>query len=58
MFRAHVGLKWSNRCFLQRRRCDETARESALTVPAPDGGIVTHGDQNAAVAAEARLTDG
>lgn len=31
---------------------------SALAVPAPDGGVVTHGDQDAAVAAEARLPDG
>lgn len=31
---------------------------SALPVPAPDGGVVTHRDQNAAVAAEAGLSDG
>lgn len=31
---------------------------SALPVPAPDGSIITHGDQDAAVAAEARLADG
>lgn len=31
---------------------------SALPVPAPDGSVVAHGDQNAAVAAEARLPDG
>lgn len=31
---------------------------SALPVPAPDGRVVAHGDQDAAVAAEARLPDG
>lgn len=31
---------------------------SALSIPAPDRRVVTHGDQNAAVAAEARLPDG
>lgn len=32
--------------------------ESALAVPAPDGGVVTHGDKDAAVTAEAGLADG
>ena len=31
---------------------------SALAVPAPDGGVVAHGDQDAAVPAEAGLADG
>lgn len=31
---------------------------SALAVPAPDGGVVTHGDKDAAVTAEAGLADG
>lgn len=31
---------------------------SSLSVPAPDGGVVTHSDQDAAVTAEARLPDG
>lgn len=31
---------------------------SSLSVPAPDGGIVTHGDEDAAVTAEAGLPDG
>lgn len=31
---------------------------SALSVPAPDGGVVAHCDQDAAVAAEAGLSDG
>lgn len=31
---------------------------SSLSVPAPDGGVVTHGDQDAAVTAEAGLPDG
>lgn len=31
---------------------------SALPVPAPNGGVVAHSNQNAAVAAEAGLTDG
>lgn len=36
----------------------EQPADSALPVPAPDRSVVTHGDQNAAVAAEARLADG
>lgn len=30
---------------------------SALAVPAPDGGVVTHSDEDAAVTAEAGLAD-
>lgn len=30
---------------------------SALTIPAPDGGVVAHGNEDAAIAAEAGLAD-
>lgn len=35
-----------------------TQSDSALSIPAPDRGIITDGDQDAAVSAEAGLPDG
>lgn len=36
----------------------EQPETSALSIPAPDGGVIAHRYQNAAVAAEAGLPDG
>lgn len=42
----------------KQNKTKQKQSDSALSIPAPDWSVVTHGYQNAAVAAEAGLPDG
>lgn len=62
----HVRLNVFFRVFLDNKKSLRGKRKqqkpsvwsgSALSIPAPDGGVVAHGDQNAAVTTKTGLSD-
>lgn len=69
IFNLHTRINVQTFFFVAVQICTPTQRQgrwkqqeqpetSALSIPAPDGGVIAHRYQNAAVAAEAGLPDG